>query len=169
MPHQGSYQRRRGERARSSQALSETSVDQARGCSSPAISVENSKSALSPYLASKARPNASELPDPVPTLYSGAKPNIAPLTVVGDPSGPVYGSKAMSVLPATLIELSVILTMARSIPAYSPISGLNSPNGPPASPDTICSTALACSSEAPSSTTIPTFQFPAVRFDGNQL
>jgi hypothetical protein len=55
---------------------------------------------------------------------------------------------------------------ARSTPSHSPMSGANSPNMPPSSPLKIRSSASACSFEASSFTTMPSFRLPALMFDG---
>src|SRR5919204_1676880 len=107
-------------------------------------------------------PNASDLPEPLPIVNSGANPNIAFRVTVGDPSGPIKGSNLNSDLPSTDPDPFETEILLRSVPTNSPIRGANSANGPPSSPDMMCSIACAWSSEAPSSITTPTFQLPAL-------
>src|SRR5919201_1330172 len=114
-------------------------------------------------------PNASDLPEPLPIVNSGANPNIAFRVTVGDPSGPVSASNLNSDLPSTDPDPFEMEILPLSVPTNSPISGAKSPNGPPSSPDRIFSIACAWSSETPSSTTTPTFQFPALMLAGKWL
>src|SRR6476619_4698276 len=137
------------------------------------MSLANSYAALSAYTASNSMSKTSECPEVLPTRNSGAKPKAAFLTVVCVPlpSGPGSGSN-VQLLPPIEAEgrsPSENVTEARSMPSHSSVSAAKSPNAPPSLPPTIRSKAAACPSDADSSTTTPSFQLPAVRFDGNRL